>query len=546
LSPTNRIISCLNIKTTFSKCLLLLAFTGFFSAKSFAQKLTKKEKEQITQHCNAYVNFKTDFLIDNAKDSVKLLVTDSLFSFFQLQSDYFNMMDYRISRSQNISIATHEVNMEGEYIQCKMFLADSLLYTIELKPQNSGYVIIGFNNEPYNLTYRTYYLRLIDSLNVERKKMDSIEKVVTTFFDGINQLNATGSSAMLKSICSPTTLKHHELKYSIDSMRDLIRRSVYTIREFDDTKILNDSMASCHVRTNSGSTTINLIRRNSGWDVIGENGSSQLNGSTEKLELEKQKLELYAEINKGLDSFTSHVLAFMQFGDRQKLKLNTSPQVSELIHLLKLQVGNFNKNEIAIHGIFLSIRWDHISASDDFKEVTFSKRGHTIKITKKDFWQVTGIDTDSFQNSAGWISKCTHEYLKLLSIFFDQYETDEEPDIEVDMIISNDEVDTSIIDPYGYYKTPPSSSVGHDDLFELLESLIKSRSANQYPDEHGKIYLEFVIELDGKISNIGVVSSENQKLNRVAIDLLGRLPPWKPGIFYNGPVRSRYILPFWF
>jgi protein TonB len=71
--------------------------------------------------------------------------------------------------------------------------------------------------------------------------------------------------------------------------------------------------------------------------------------------------------------------------------------------------------------------------------------------------------------------------------------------------------------------------------FELPSDLIKS--------EQGKIYLSFVIEKDGSVSNVRIVKGLSEKLNEIAIKVVEKMPKWKPAINNGKPVRSRYMLP---
>ncbi len=71
--------------------------------------------------------------------------------------------------------------------------------------------------------------------------------------------------------------------------------------------------------------------------------------------------------------------------------------------------------------------------------------------------------------------------------------------------------------------------------FELPSDLTKS--------EQGKIYLSFVIEKDGSVSNVRIVKGLSEKLNEVAIKVVEKMPKWKPAINNGKPVRSRFMLP---
>jgi protein TonB len=71
--------------------------------------------------------------------------------------------------------------------------------------------------------------------------------------------------------------------------------------------------------------------------------------------------------------------------------------------------------------------------------------------------------------------------------------------------------------------------------FELPSDLTES--------EQGKIYLSFVIEKDGSISNIRITRGLSEKLNNAAIKLVQKMPKWKPALNNRKPVRSRFMLP---
>ncbi len=71
--------------------------------------------------------------------------------------------------------------------------------------------------------------------------------------------------------------------------------------------------------------------------------------------------------------------------------------------------------------------------------------------------------------------------------------------------------------------------------FELPSDLTKS--------EQGKIYLSFVVEKDGSLSNIRIIRGLSEKINNAAIEVVQKMPKWKPAINNGKPVRSRFTLP---
>ena len=62
----------------------------------------------------------------------------------------------------------------------------------------------------------------------------------------------------------------------------------------------------------------------------------------------------------------------------------------------------------------------------------------------------------------------------------------------------------------------------------------------------GKVYVSFVVEKDGHLSNINILRSPGYGLDDEAIRVLKLVPPWKPGIQNGRPVRVSYTMPFSF
>ena len=59
----------------------------------------------------------------------------------------------------------------------------------------------------------------------------------------------------------------------------------------------------------------------------------------------------------------------------------------------------------------------------------------------------------------------------------------------------------------------------------------------------GNGVIKFVVEKDGKLSNIQVLQSPDKTLSDAAVQVLQKSPKWKPGKQRNKPVRVTYTLP---
>jgi protein TonB len=105
---------------------------------------------------------------------------------------------------------------------------------------------------------------------------------------------------------------------------------------------------------------------------------------------------------------------------------------------------------------------------------------------------------------------------------------------------SGDAVDTKTI--FDGVEIMPEPNGGLAAWSKFLQRNIR------YPDTEaqGKVYVSFVIEPDGKLSNITLVKGVDRLLDQEALRVLKLAPAWKPGIQNGHAVRVRYSLPISF
>ncbi len=62
----------------------------------------------------------------------------------------------------------------------------------------------------------------------------------------------------------------------------------------------------------------------------------------------------------------------------------------------------------------------------------------------------------------------------------------------------------------------------------------------------GRVFVNFVVEKDGSITDVKTLRSPHKSLSKEAERVVKAMPKWKPGRFNNEPVRVRYTLPIAF
>lgn len=83
-----------------------------------------------------------------------------------------------------------------------------------------------------------------------------------------------------------------------------------------------------------------------------------------------------------------------------------------------------------------------------------------------------------------------------------------------------------------------------------IEMLAKYISENiKYPEEakekgiSGRVFVNFVIEKDGSVTNVKVMRSIGELCDNEAVRVIKAMPKWKPGMQKGKPVRVSYIIP---
>jgi len=59
----------------------------------------------------------------------------------------------------------------------------------------------------------------------------------------------------------------------------------------------------------------------------------------------------------------------------------------------------------------------------------------------------------------------------------------------------------------------------------------------------GKVYVQFVVDRDGSISNARVARGVDSSLDQEALRVVNNLPKWKPGMQRGKPVRVSFTVP---
>lgn len=99
-------------------------------------------------------------------------------------------------------------------------------------------------------------------------------------------------------------------------------------------------------------------------------------------------------------------------------------------------------------------------------------------------------------------------------------------------------------EPFLHAETMPTFQGGDLTTFRnWVQSRVRYPQIAQENGIQGKVTLQFVIERDGRLTNIVVLQSPDRSLSDEAIRVLNLSPKWSPGKQRSQPVRVKYTLP---
>lgn len=92
----------------------------------------------------------------------------------------------------------------------------------------------------------------------------------------------------------------------------------------------------------------------------------------------------------------------------------------------------------------------------------------------------------------------------------------------------------------------PSPQGGLDKFYQFLAVNLRYPFEDRKNLVQGKVFIQFIVERDGSLTNFSVVRSPSKTLAQEAIRVLQLSPKWRPGIQNGKPVRVQFTVPITF
>jgi len=125
----------------------------------------------------------------------------------------------------------------------------------------------------------------------------------------------------------------------------------------------------------------------------------------------------------------------------------------------------------------------------------------------------------------------------------DDSESDESTEVAP---VEEEEEESDEIFQFAVIEDKPSFPGGMDKLLVWLSKHTKFPQIAKENGIQGKVWVQFVIEKTGKVSEVTIARSVDPYLDKEAKRVVASMPDWKPGKQRGKPVRVYYVVPIYF
>lgn len=89
----------------------------------------------------------------------------------------------------------------------------------------------------------------------------------------------------------------------------------------------------------------------------------------------------------------------------------------------------------------------------------------------------------------------------------------------------------------------PEFPGGMEAMYQYLVSNVQYPEAAKEKKVTGKVYVSFVVERDGRITEVKLLRCPDETLGEEAMRVVKAMPRWKAGRVKGKKVRAQYVLP---
>ena len=111
---------------------------------------------------------------------------------------------------------------------------------------------------------------------------------------------------------------------------------------------------------------------------------------------------------------------------------------------------------------------------------------------------------------------------------------------------TNEELETVFIDPelpFARVEVKPEFIGGAQEMIKFISKNVVYPSISRNTGKQGKVYVTFIIDKQGNVTNAEVIKGVDKHLDKEALRVINKMPKWKPGKQRGKAVRVKYTIP---
>jgi len=125
-------------------------------------------------------------------------------------------------------------------------------------------------------------------------------------------------------------------------------------------------------------------------------------------------------------------------------------------------------------------------------------------------------------------------------------ETDDDEEIEEQVIQEEEQEDEKEDEIFVFVEDQPTFPGGDEARIKYLQDNIHYPEMAKESGIQGTVYVTFVVEKDGRISNVKILRGIGGGCDEEAVRIIKNMPKWKPGKQRGRAVRAQFNMPIRF
>lgn len=281
-----------------------------------------------------------------------------------------------------------------------------------------------------------------------------------------------------------------------------------------------------------------LARAEEKWQVFGEKG---LVGNEKNVRLKRQELELLREkvaLRTTIENELNPALAaYFQRGNEDSLRQLCSASFFQSMEKIKLKFGKINPNFLEVEGMSFPINLDNKVRLRNDSAWVYRYEDTIYFFRKNGKWQCLGFN--QFVSSPVPESYIEANYESLILFWGIKYSAlnDDSAELYLPEPGEQDTMTYHYMTDFMLSQALPQVPGG---IWTYMESQMELKKQQQKSSQF--VYLSFLVEPDGSLSDIQVLNSAKKRWAKKAKEMLAEMPAWRPAQVNDQNVKMYRVL----